>query len=98
MARHAILAVLLVLAACGKDEGKQLTAARSWSATAMLVAGHWVQGEVPSAYAREALHKAAMQLADGPFPEAGARVAELEAGVAREDRAAVKKRLEELAQ
>jgi hypothetical protein len=39
-----------------------------------------------------------MQLADGPFPEAGARVAELEAGVAREDRAAVQKLLEELAE
>jgi hypothetical protein len=88
MARRAALVVLLLLAGCSGGEEKQLAQARSWSATAMLVAEHWVRGEVPSAYARDALKKAADQLASGPFPEAAAPVADLGVAVAREDRAA----------
>jgi hypothetical protein len=96
MARHAVLVVLLVLAGCGKDEAKEIEKARSWSATAILVAEHWTRGEVPSAYARSALKKAADQLAQGLFPAAAAPVAELELAVAREDRAAARRLLDEL--
>jgi hypothetical protein len=96
MARHAVLVVLLVLAACSKDEEKELAKARSWSATAMLVAGHWMRGEVPSAYARDALKKAADELAQGAFPEAAVPVADLGIAVAREDRAAARRLLDEL--
>jgi hypothetical protein len=88
MARRAAILVVLVLAACSGGEEKQLATARSWSATAILVAEHWLRGEVPSAYARDALNKAAEQLARGPFPGAAAPVADLGVAVAREDRAA----------
>jgi hypothetical protein len=87
MARTAVLALLLcLLPGCGKDPGKELAKARSWSATAMLVAEHWLRGEVPLAYARESLRKAAGELAQGPFPDAAAPVGDLELAVAREDR------------
>lgn len=91
MARRAAIVVLLLLAGCSGGEEKQLAQARSWSATAMLVAEHWLRGEVPSAYARDALKKAADQLASGPFPEAAAPVADLGVAVAREDRAAAER-------
>ena len=96
MARYAVLLVVLALAACGGGEDQALKQARSWSATAMRVAEHWVRGEVPSAYARDALKKAADQLAKGPLPQAAAPVAELGIAVAREDRAAAKRILESL--
>lgn len=96
MARRATILVLLLLAGCSGGEEKQLAEARSWSATAMLVAGHWVRGEVPSAYARDTLKKAAEQLASGPFPEAAAPVADLGVAVAREDRAAARRILDAL--
>lgn len=95
MARAALLALVL-LAACSGGEEKKLAQARSWSATAVLVAEHWVRGEVPSAYARDALKKAAGELAQGPFPEAAAPVADLGVAVAREDRAAAKRILDGL--
>jgi hypothetical protein len=95
MARAALL-VLVLLAACSGGEEAQLQAARSWSATAMLAAEHWVRGEVPSAYARDTLKKAADQLAGGPLPEAAAPVAELGAAVARGDRAAARRILDRL--
>jgi hypothetical protein len=100
MARPAALAVLLLalaLAGCGDREAIKLQEARSWSATALLVAEHWARGEVPSAYARDALKKAADELAQGPFPSAAAPVADLESSVARDDRAAVRRQLDELA-
>jgi hypothetical protein len=96
MARCAVLVLLLSVAACGGGEEQRLAQARSWSATAMLVAGHWVRGEVPSAYARDTLKKAADQLAQGAFPEAAARVADLGIAVAREDRPAAQRILDEL--
>ena len=96
MARRAALVLLLLVGACSGGEEAQIAQARSWSATAMLVAEHWVQGEVPSAYARDALKKAAEQLATGPFPEAAAPVADLGVAVAREDRAAARRILEDL--
>jgi hypothetical protein len=91
MARHAVLLVVLTVAACGGGEEKELAKARSWSATAVLVAEHWLNGEVPSAYAGDALEKAADQLARGPFPEAAAPVTELGIAVAREDRATARR-------
>lgn len=96
MARRAVCLFVLVLAACSGGEDAQLAQARSWSATAMLVAERWTAGEVPSAYARGTLKKAAVQLAQGPFPEAAARVADLEVAVAGEDRAAAQRLLDEL--
>lgn len=96
MARRAILLVVLLVAACSGGEEKQLATARSWSATAMLVAEHWLRGEVPSAYARDALKRAADALAKGPFPEAAAPVADLGVAVAREDRAAARRILDGL--
>ncbi len=96
MARRASILVLLLLAACSGGEEQQIAEARSWSATAMLVAEHWVRGEVPSAYARDTLKKAADQLATGPFTEAARPVADLGVAVAREDRAAARRILDEL--
>jgi hypothetical protein len=63
----------------------------------MLVAEHWVGGEVPSAYAREALKKAAAQLAQGAFPEAAGPVSDLELAVAKNDREAAQRILQDLA-
>ncbi|HYX63413.1 MAG TPA: hypothetical protein VE935_04250 [Burkholderiales bacterium] len=96
MARHAILLVALVLAACDGDETKQLEKARSWRATAVLVAEDWTRGEVPSAYARDALKKAADQLAPGPSPQAARQAADLGVAVARDDRAAARRLIGEL--
>jgi hypothetical protein len=96
MARHAAFVLLVLLAACSGGDEKQLATARSWSATAMLVAEHWLRGEVPSAYARDALKKAADALAKGPFPEAAAPVADLGVAVAREDRAGARRILDGL--
>jgi hypothetical protein len=62
----------------------------------MVVAEDWVRGEVPSAYARDTLKKAADQLTQGPFPEAAARVADLGIAVARDDRVAARRILGEL--
>jgi hypothetical protein len=96
MARVAALLLCLVLLACSKDESKEIAKARSWSATAMLVAEHWLRGEVPSAYARESLGTAAEELAKGPFPGAVAPVSDLEVAVAREDRAGAERILNDL--
>ena len=96
MARYAMLLFAFLLAACGKDEAKELTKARSWSATAVLVAERWTRGEVPSAYAREALNRAADELAQGALPEAAVPVADFGVAVAHEDRAAAKRLLEAL--
>ena len=62
----------------------------------MLVTDAWLRGEVPSAYARDALKKAADQLATGAYPEASQPVAELEGAVARGDRAEARRLVEEL--
>jgi hypothetical protein len=97
MARRAVLVLFLVLVGCGGQEEQELAKARSWSATALVVAKHWTRGEVPSAYARDALKRAADELAKGPFPAAALPVAELAIAVAREDRAAVQRQLDELA-
>jgi hypothetical protein len=97
MARLALLVLVATLAACSGGEEQKLAEARSWSATAMLVAEHWVRGEVPSAYARNALKKAAGQLAQGAFPDAAGPVSELELAVARDDREAARRILRELA-
>ena len=86
---------MLVLA-CGKDESKELAKARSWSATAVLVAEHWIAGEVPSAYAGDVLKKAAGELAQGPLPGAAGPVGDLGVAVAREDRTAAGRILDAL--
>jgi len=96
MARRALILVLLGLAACSGGEAKKIAQARSWSATAMLVAQSWLKGEVPSAYARDALKKAADELAKGAYPEAAHPVAELEVAVARGDRAEARRLVDEL--
>lgn len=62
----------------------------------MLVAEHWIAGEVPSAYAGDALKKAAGELAQGPLPASAGPVADLRVAVAREDRAAARRILDGL--
>jgi hypothetical protein len=97
MARHVLALAVLALAACSGGEEKKVAQARSWSATAMLVSDAWLRGEVPSAYARDALERAAGELAKGAYPEAAHPVADLEAAVARGDRAEARRLLDELA-
>jgi hypothetical protein len=94
--RYALLVVLLVVGSCGGGEETELARARSWRATAILVAEHWLSGEVPSAYARRALKKAADELAQGPISGAARPVAELGVAVAREDPAAARRILDGL--
>ena len=53
--------------------------------------------EVPSAYATDALKKAAGELAKGAYPEAADPVAELEVAVARGDRGEARRLLDGLA-
>jgi hypothetical protein len=97
MPRRALVVLLLVLAACSGGDEKKIAQARSWSATAMLVTESWLRGEVPSAYASDALKKAAGELAKGAYPEAADPVAELEVAVARGDRGEARRLLDGLA-
>ena len=96
MARVAILLGVLALAACGDHEAKELVRAQSWRATALLVADEWTRGEVPSAYARDALKKAADGLAGGPLRGNARPVADLGVAVARNDREAARRLVGEL--
>ena len=86
-----------MLAACGDTGEQQLRSARSWSVTALTVARYWEQGEVPTAYAKRTLRKAAEELAKGALPEAAQPVDELRDAVERGDRAAVRRLIGELA-
>jgi hypothetical protein len=86
----------LVLGACGDKAEQDLTSARSWTATAVLVGRMWVSNEVPSAFARETLKKAADALKKGPLPAAAAPVEELRELVERGDRDAATRLLNEL--
>ena len=61
------------------------------------MARYWEQGEVPTAYAKRALGRAADELAKGALPEAAEPVLELREAVERDDRAAVRRLLAELA-
>ena len=97
MRRLAAIVLLLALAACGDQYEQQLKSARSWSATALMVARAWDEGEVPSAFAERALEKAADELGKGPLPEAADAVDELIDAVARGDHPAVKRLVAELA-
>ena len=63
----------------------------------MLVTDAWLRGEVPPAYARDALEKAGGELAKGAYPEAARPVAELEAAVTRGDPAEARRLLDGLA-
>ena len=87
---------LAALAGCGDRRAQELQSAASWSETALVVAGYWEQGEVPDAYARRALQKAAEELARGPLPKAAEPVDELREAVARGDRDAVRRLMREL--
>ena len=89
--------MLATLAACGDANEQQLRSARSWSVTALTVAQYWEEGDVPSAYAKRTLRKAAEELAKGPLPEAAQPVDELRDAVERGDRAAVHRLIRELA-
>ncbi|MFN2644431.1 MAG: hypothetical protein ABR570_05535 [Burkholderiales bacterium] len=95
--RLAALVVLLALAGCGDQRAAELESANSWSVTAVLAARHWLRGEVPSAYARRTLKRAAEELAKGPLPGAAQPVEELRAAIERRDRAEVRALLSELA-
>ena len=96
--RRAVVAIALAaLAACGDQDEQKLKSARSWSATALVVARHWEQGEVPTAYAKRALRKASEELANGALPEAAEPVDELREAVERGDRAAVRRLITEIA-
>jgi hypothetical protein len=96
MVRHAAVIVSFALAACSGGDEKRIAQARSWSATAMLVGEAWVRGEVPSAYARRALKKAAGELATSAYPEAARPVADLEVAVARGDMDQARRLLDDL--
>ena len=86
-----------MLVACADQYEQQLKSTRSWSATALVVARHWEQGEVPTAYAKRALRKASDELAKGALPEAAEPVDELREAVERGDRGAVRRLLAEIA-
>jgi hypothetical protein len=91
-----LVIALVALAACGDQGEQKLKSARSWSATALAVARAWEQGEVPTAYAKRALRKAADELAKGALPEAAEPVDELREALERGDRAAVRRLIEEI--
>ena len=96
--RRAVIAIALAaLVACGDQDEQRLKSARSWSATALAVAQYWEQGEVPTAFAKRALHQAADELAKGALPEAAEPVDELREAVERGDRAAVRRLITEIA-
>ena len=92
-----LVVALAALAACGDSHERDLRSARSWSVTALAVAQYWESGEVPSAFAKRALRKAADELAKGALPEAAEPVDELREAVERGDRAAVRRLIAELA-
>lgn len=96
MARLVVVLLVVVVAACSGGGEREIGQARSWSATAMLIAESWLRDEVPSPYARDGLEKAARELAGGAYPEAAQPVADLEGAVARGDRREVRRLLDEL--
>jgi hypothetical protein len=89
-------ALASLLAACGDQQEQELKSARSWSATALVVARYWEAGQVPDAYARRALQKASDELAQGPLPDAAEPVDELIEAVDKGDRAAVRRLITDL--
>jgi hypothetical protein len=95
--RRLAVVVLLALAACGDQSEQELKSARSWSATALVVARGWERGELPAAYADRTLQKAADELAKGPLPHAADAVDELRTALERDDHAAARRLLDELA-
>ena len=94
--RWATMVVMAALAGCGGQREQELKSASSWSVTALAVARYWEAGEVPSAYARRALKKAAGELAKGALPDAAEPVEELLEAVERGDRDAVRRLMQEL--
>lgn len=96
MHRLAAVTVALALAACGDHPDQDLKSARSWSATALVVARAWDEGEVPGAFARRALEKAADELGKSPLPAAADAVDELLDAVERDDHPAVRRLIAEL--
>ena len=91
------VAACLLLAACGDNDEVERTSARSWSATAQAVGQMWLDEEVPSAFTRQALRKAARELEKGPLPRAALPVDELRQAVERGDRDAASRLLDEVA-
>lgn len=92
-----ILALMLAaVGGCGDQHEQEMKSAASWSATALAVARYWLQGELPDAYARRALAKAAEELAKGPLPEAAEPVNELIEAIGRHDSQAVRQLIAEL--
>ena len=96
MLRIAAALALAALAACGERHEQELRSAASWSETALVVARYWAEGQVPGTYARRALEKASQELAKGPLPDAAEPVDELRAAVARGDREAARRLIQEL--
>ena len=94
--RCTLVIALALLVACADQYEQQLKSARSWSATALVVARQWEQGEVPTAYAKRALRKASDELAKGALPEAAEPVDELREALERGDRAAVRRLIAEI--
>jgi hypothetical protein len=95
VSRYVLALLFLLLAACGERQ-RDLSSARSASATALAVAGQWSRGEVSTVYARDRLRIAAEELKRGPLPHAAAPVDELVEAIGREDRAAVQRLVQEL--
>jgi hypothetical protein len=96
MVRIVIALAFAALAACGDQHEQELRSAASWSETALVVARYWADGQVPDAYARRALDKAAQELRKGPLPDAAEPVEELRAALGRGDREAARRLLGEL--
>ena len=97
LVRVAPIAVCLLLTGCGGNEERERTSARSWSATAQAVGQMWLDEDLPSAFTRDTLRKAADELGKGPLPAAALPVDELREAVRRGDRNAASRLLNELA-
>ena len=92
-----ILALMLAsVGGCGDQHEQQMKSAASWSATALAVARYWLQGDLPDAYAKHALAKAAEELAQGPLPDAAEPVNELIEAIGKHDSQAVRHLIAEL--
>ena len=97
LVRVAPVAACLLLGACGDNDEVERTSARSWSATAQAVGQMWLDEEVPSAFTRQALRKAARELEKGPLPRSALPVDELREAVERGDRDAASRLLDDVA-
>ena len=96
MKRTVLALALVAFAGCGDQQEQELKSAASWSATALAVARYWLQGDLPDAYAKQALEKASEELAKGALPEASEPVNELIEAIGKRDQQAVRRLIADL--